>query len=579
MKSDSVDSVTYQRQRIKHFWPFQSGRRPILQWLIFLSSLVLLYVMALWSYRSGDRTTAHVPLPRPFLQHLNRTQTPSGDTPLASTAPPGLSVEEWQHLLKAIDWGGPESQVTSANRSTSPYRSTFTIDNLKQSYSVGEELHATIFARDFTGQSKGYGGDFFQAKVYSNKLKASVFGEVLDHQNGTYSARFILPWPGKASVAVRLIHSSEAVQVLKRHRRTESNRIYFYGFFVGKDGNGTEVKESIVCNVKWAGVVLSPGEQKNCEYRDVRTGLTWQCRRPRVLPCDALMYHSAGGYAKTMTTLEQQLMDRRKVVNKWLKADPRLITINASNATVGAKNLCGPGLSTPIPAGFYLNNVWTSFVCATRHFAVKDTTQCLKDKHVYIMGDSTSRQWFDYLISSVPTLKRMNLHTEGQVGPLMAVDVQNNADLHWRAHGLPLRCRKTPFTSLQYISNVLDEMVGGPQTVFVFNMWAHFTNYPLSYFAHRVALVRRAVVALLRRAPGTKVVIKTANTGYKDIYGSDWFSMQLDGILREAFRDVGVYILDVWQMTACHSNPEGIHPAPVIIKNEVDILLSFMCPR
>ncbi|KAL2087452.1 hypothetical protein ACEWY4_016280 [Coilia grayii] len=532
------------------------------------------------------------------MQHHNRTQRPSEPTPEASVVPLGLSVEEWERMLKATHWGGPERQVTSASRSTSPGHSTFTIQDLKQSYSVGEELHATIFAKDFTGQPKRYGGDFFQAKVYSDKLKASVFGEVLDHQNGTYSARFVLPWAGQALVAVRLIHSSEAVQAQKQHRSTDSGRASFLGYFVGVNSRGAREEETVLCSVKWAGVVLSTTAQKNCccEYRDARTGLTWQCHRPRGLPCDALMYHSKGKYVNSLTPLEKVLMDRKKHVNIWLKGDRRLVTITSSNATVGTLLLpytqsasvtysvlfwcCSPGVPTPIPAGFYLNNVWTSFVCATRHFAVNDTTQCLKDKHIYIMGDSTSRQWFDYLIQAVPTLKLLNSHAVYQVGPHLAVDVLNNIDLHWRSHGLPLRSQKVPIAAFQYIGNVIDEMAGGPHTVIVFTMWAHFITFPLSYYAHRVSLVRRSVMELLRRAPETKVIIKTANTGYKDIYTGDWFSLQLDRILYEAFRDVtGVYILDVWQMTACHYNTDNLHPAKMIIKEEIDILLSFMCPK
>ncbi|XP_063073286.1 NXPE family member 3-like isoform X2 [Engraulis encrasicolus] len=561
--------------------------------------LILLLAEFLWRHRSGDGGRgAGVPLPWFFQQqqhhhqqqHLNRTQRPAeptaeASTPEASTAtsdkstapPPGLSGEEWQRMLRALHWGGPESQVSSVNLSTSPSHSTFTIQGLKHSYVVGEQLHATIFARDFAGQLKRYGGDFFQAKVYSDELKASVFGEVVDHQNGTYSAHFTLPWAGQASVAIRLIHSSEAVQVLKQHRSTDSNRVYFHGFFVGKDSRH---EESVVCNVKWEGVVLPATRKKNCccEYSDVRTGLTWQCLRPRKLPCDALRYHSVGGYANRLTPLEKVLMNSQHV-NRWLKGDSRLITILGSNTTNEVKTPCKAGLPIPTPAGYYLNNVWTSFVCATRHFSVEDTTECLKNKHIYIVGDSTSRQWFEYFVQTVPTLTRMNLHSVYHVGPLMAVDVQNNVDLHYRSHGLPLRCAKTPVASLQYISNVIDGLVGGGHDVLLFDMWAHFTNFPLSYYAHRVALVRRAVLALLKRAPTTKVIIKTANTGYKDIYGSDWLSMQLDRILREAFRNVGVYILDVWQMTACHYNHESIHPAPVIVKNEVDILLSYMCPK
>ncbi|KAL2102524.1 hypothetical protein ACEWY4_001692 [Coilia grayii] len=411
-----------------------------------------------------------------------------------------------------------------------------------------------------------------QSSLHINVLKpftASVFGEVLDHQNGKYSARFILPWAGQASVAVRLIHSSEAVEALKQHRSTDSDRVTFYGYFIGKNSSGAEVQETMVCNIKWAGVVLSPTTQKNCccEYQDAPTGLTWQCRQPRGLPCDALIYHSRGVRIKRLTRLEKVLMDSQHV-DIWLKGDQRLITIRYSNATVGARNKCSPGVPTPTPAGFYINDVWTSFVCATRHFTVNDATQCLKDKHIYIMGDSTSRQWFDYLYRALPTLKLLNSHAVYQVGPHLAVDVLNNIDLHWRSHGLPLRCYKAPIAAFQYMGNVIDDIAGGPHTVIVFNMWAHFINFPLSYYAHRVSLVRRAVVALLRRAPETKVIIKTANTGYK-----------FDRILHEAFRDVGVYILDVWQMTACHYNPDNLHPAPVIIKNEIDILLSFMCPE
>lgn len=64
---------------------------------------------------------------------------------------------------------------------------------------------------------------------------------------------------------------------------------------------------------------------------------------------------------------------------------------------------CRPGLHTPVPSGFYLDDVWTSFVCSTRHFTPRITTQCLKDKEIYMMGDSTMRQWFDFLIKTVPS--------------------------------------------------------------------------------------------------------------------------------------------------------------------------------
>uniref|UniRef100_A0A673IY04 NXPE C-terminal domain-containing protein n=1 Tax=Sinocyclocheilus rhinocerous TaxID=307959 RepID=A0A673IY04_9TELE len=176
---------------------------------------------------------------------------------------------------------------------------------------------------------------------------------------------------------------------------------------------------------------------------------------------------------------------------------------------------CHPGLHTPVPAGFYLNDVWTSFVCSTRHFTTQTTTECLKDKHIYMMGDSTMRQWFDFFVKVVPTLKQMNLHVQYQSGPLLAVDVKNNIDLHWRAHGIPLRSRKSAVANLHYISNEIDDLAGGSHTVIMFHMGPHFTTYPLDFYTHRVLRIRKAVLALLQRAPDTTVIIKTVNTGYK----------------------------------------------------------------
>ncbi|XP_062374512.1 NXPE family member 3-like isoform X2 [Sardina pilchardus] len=540
-------------------------------------SLGLLFIVVLWSftigYNKGDD-----PLPRPLpQQQRNRSNSLLNQT-LKITKDLGLSVEEWARIQRAVSWGEPDRQITSVTMCTSPSHSTFTINDFKNKYYVGEELHATIVAKDFTGRLKNYGGDFFHAKAYSNELKASVFGEVLDHQNGTYTARFTLPWVGEASVGVCLLQSSEGVQILKRNRDTDPDRVVYYGFFVGKNHMGAKLVEKVVCNIKWDGVMLSGEGNCCCEYPDVRTGLTWQCRKPPTLPCNTLVYYSLGAYKNHMTGLEKKIMDKQ-YVNRWMKGDSRMVRVFASNSTLGVREACKPGMSTPIPAGFYMHDVWTSFVCATRHFNAVDTTKCLKDKHIYIMGDSTSRQWFYFLIDYVPSLKFMNQHTLYNNGPNLAVDVENNIDLHYRSHGPPRNTVKMQnWAEIHYISNEIDGMAGGPHTVIILNIFGHFPTLPLSYYAYRVSLIRRAVVDLLRRAPETKVIIKTANTGHRDYYCTNWHYVQLDRVLREIFYDMNVYILDVWQMTACHYNKENIHPERVIIKNEVDILLSFICP-
>uniref|UniRef100_A0A8C2F807 NXPE C-terminal domain-containing protein n=1 Tax=Cyprinus carpio TaxID=7962 RepID=A0A8C2F807_CYPCA len=598
-------------------------------WKLFtgLCILVVMCLLVVWSYMGNGRKKH--PSPNFLSQHCAGLQKP-----LNSSSPAGInskdsdksqslinsfysefgiSLEDYLRLQEAVHWADPDRSITNVFMSTSPAYTTFIIENLKESYQTGEKLFVTVHAKDFYNKSKSYGGDFFQAKLFWNNTKASVFGEVVDLLNGSYSVCFLLPWVGEAQVAVRLIHSSEAVQVLKRHRDTDSDRVYFNGYYEGPGPNKTRLSETVMCNVKWDknGLEHMGTGDCCCEYKDPHTEEIWRCQRPKSLPCSALVYHSMGGYRNRLTEKEKKLM---KQTNKDINGDKSIIKIFSSK-TIGMlvnsltqKNStaqrcrdagkcvaqkrgtdvltlrqykikkCHPGLHTPVPAGFYLNDVWTSFVCSTRHFTTQMTRECLKDKQIYMMGDSTMRQWFEFFVKEVPNLKQMDLHVQYQSGPLLAVDVENNIDLHWRAHGLPLRTEKTAVADLHYISNEINGLAGGPHMVIMFNLGPHFTTYPLDFYTHRVLMIRKAVLALLQRAPDTTVIIKTVNTGYKDIFGSDWYSLQLDRILRWAFQDVGVYVLDVWQMTACHYSKENIHPCPVIIKNEIDILLSFICP-
>lgn len=140
--------------------------------------------------------------------------------------------------------------------------------------------------------------------------QASVFGEVVDLLNGSYSVRFLLPWVGEAQVAVRLIHSSEVVQVLKHHRDNDSDRVFFNGYYERPGPNKTRLRETVMCNVKWDnnGLEHMGTEDCCCEYNDPRTGETWRCQRPKSLPCSALVYHSMGGYRNRLTNKEKMLM-------------------------------------------------------------------------------------------------------------------------------------------------------------------------------------------------------------------------------------------------------------------------------
>lgn len=180
-------------------------------------------------------------------------------------------------------------------------------------------------------------------------------------------------------------------------------------------------------------------------------------------------------------------------------------------------------------------------------------------------------------------LKEFNLHSPKNVGPFMAVDSAHNILLRYRCHGPPIRFSTVLSSEMRYISNELDGLSGGPDTVVVLSIWAHFSTFPVEVYIRRLRHIRRAVIRLLERAPGTLVVIRSANLQALDqevsLYNSDWFSLQLDKVLRAMFKEVDVLLVDAWQMTLAHHLPHALHPPPAIVQNMINMLLSYICPE
>lgn len=168
------------------------------------------------------------------------------------------------------------------------------------------------------------------------------------------------------------------------------------------------------------------------------------------------------------------------------------------------------------------------------------------------------------------------------VGPFMAVDSTHNILLKYRCHGPPIRFSTVMASELRYVSNELDGLSGGPNTVVVLSIWAHFSTFPVEVYIRRLRHVRRSLVRLLDRAPATMVVIRSANLQALDpevsLYNSDWYSLQLDEVLRSMFKGLNVLLVDAWEMSLAHHLPHALHPPPVIVKNMIDTLLSYVCP-
>ncbi|XP_075172091.1 NXPE family member 3-like [Anomaloglossus baeobatrachus] len=341
--------------------------------------------------------------------------------------------------------------------------------------------------------------------------------------------------------------------------------IHYHGYF---SHNGST--ETVKCNV------LPPGPDV-CTYRDSRQSTEqWFCVRPKGLPCSAYEEHAAGDRITIFNTTEQQFL-QWSVTDQIISSETlKKLTILPQTPTTDERSICRPGLPILDPSGYYYEDVWQSRVCRNRLFPTpSNVTACLKGKVVYMFGDSTLRQWWEYLVKFVPSLQRVDLHVN-YPGPLLATDAENDYLVQWRAHERPLSMTRTRVQELRYIANELDNIGGGDDgLVIVINCMAHFVPFPVRFYLQRIINIRNAVVRLLERRLQTKVIIKSGNTGFLYEHGSDWLSLQLETLMRGVF---SVTVIDAWQMTSCHYLHKGIHPQEIIIKNMVDSLLSYICP-
>lgn len=251
---------------------------------------------------------------------------------------------------------------------------------------------------------------------------------------------------------------------------------------------------------------------------------------------------------------------------------------------------CLPGqhLYNKVPSGFYHHNIWYSDQCHIRRFSKKSALECLRNKDIHIYGDSTARQFYEYLtLHYQPDLvgSKPEYVSQEWAGPLTAKDVNRNNSVHYKTHGFPLRPPlMTRRDTASYIVNELDDLKVNARSVILISLSQHFATFPLSLYEQRIRDIKDAVRRLHARSPKTLVIIKSANTReYHEVIhqlqNSEWYIRSLDLSLRAVFSDYpSVAFIDAWDMTVAQNFVSSVHPHQTVVSNMIDQLFSFICP-
>ncbi|XP_078539493.1 NXPE family member 1-like [Lissotriton helveticus] len=479
--------------------------------------------------------------------------------------------QEIDKIFNRIQQMIPNVTYTHKDQTSSAENSQITLIDPKQNYCVGDQLTIRIDVFDYFGNRKKYGGDLFIGRAYSPELGAGTSGKIEDFNNGTYHVHFTLFWEGKVNVSLLLLHPSEANAAIWKARNQGYENVDFTGTFTNQTHS---VKTE--CNFQ------IQTKKQLCEYVDERDGEYFCCVKPDHMSCDSFAsMMSVNNDHSYLSDVEKSLIVRSNIGKEMKKPIEDINVLQCNKGKTSKEEICRTGMHSPFPGGHFLQNIWNPLGCSMSPSSTKDLMdKCLPGKMIYLMGDSTLRQWMSYFLNNVQTLKPFNVHEKGLHGTIRYVDVDKNIQLQWIRHGHPFLTESVyNVKSLAYVPREIDKLVGGENYIIVVTIGHHFRPFPLSLFLRRVISVRKAVERLLARSPDSKIIVKTANIREHsaDIERLSDFHGYIHYLAtKQIFRGLNIGFVDSWDMTIASAS-YFLHPIPSVVENHVQMFLTYIC--
>ncbi|XP_077316078.1 NXPE family member 1-like [Lithobates pipiens] len=476
-------------------------------------------------------------------------------------------------IMTTVNCTIPQKFSMHFNETTSAMNSTAIILNYKPNYCVGDTLVVQVEMFNYLGKRKTYGGDFLQARIFSPILGAGASGRIENFNNGTYNIYFTLFWEGQVQISILLMHPSEGVALLWKARNMGYNYIRYTGKFLNKS---QEVHTE--CDF----YLNSESQQEKCKYVDRRYREEFYCIKLPAVPCEAFISLRSGNKPYTyLTNVNKTLFSMSKIGIEIPKQVGSIDVLKCPKTSMNVTSKCQIGTSLPFPSGYFLKNQWFPSHCNLSSFEpLLNINKCLAGKMIYLMGDSTIRQWIEFFPKVMKNLKFFDTHVSGWHKTFMAFDLQNSIYIQWKKHGHPFVTMS--FFNVKthsYITNELDQLSGGSNTIVVIAVGQHFRPFPFPVFIKRLLSIRRAIESLFLRSPDTKVIIKSENTREinPDVERVSDFHGYIQYLLvKDIFSGLNVGMIDAWDMTTAFGS-RNVHPPEPVVKNQINLFLSYIC--
>ncbi|KAG8431433.1 hypothetical protein GDO86_018746 [Hymenochirus boettgeri] len=279
-----------------------------------------------------------------------------------------------------------------------------------------------------------------------------------------------------------------------------------------------------------------------------------------------------------LSELEKMLLDRSNIGVEIPKNIESIKVLSCNKKRVLPSKRCTTGSFYPIPSGYFSDNIWNPLHCQMTLFTDNEKIKTfLKGKKVFLIGDSTVRQYIRHFAETIKIVDYFN-HTEDEMQSwqktLLAINLEKFIYVQWKKHTFPFVSQT--FYSIKedaYIARQIDQIGGGQNTIIILTMGQHFRPFSLRIFIRSALNVRKAIERLFYRSPRTKVIIKEENARDMDTNierFSDFHGYIQYLTLREIFHGLNVGFVDALDMTIAYAS-NVIHPPVEVLQNLISM--------
>ena len=241
--------------------------------------------------------------------------------------------------------------------------------------------------------------------------------------------------------------------------------------------------------------------------------------------------------------------------------------------------------------GYWKNNTWKSLICKTVQWLHPERAlqlgECLQDRTLYLLADSTTRQWARALHDFFKENDYDMRVSEGSTRYKYDFDVRTlNLSVIYQMHPQYVSPHWTPVDAVKYEVDVIDSLSASKcKNIIVVGPWAHFGAWRTTAYKERLLLLKLSLQRLLQRCPDTFIVIKGPHSfspqddragPFLYLNNSDYIFYQMNAFMREIFNDSRMLFLDTWNMNLAYP-AKLLHMPQGVIRQELNIFLSYLC--